>query len=155
MRHVVLITGPPCAGKTTLARALAVQRPGLVVDRDLIARTLGSRAGHDHGRRITQRAEMRLRAELDRIAEAEDVTAYVVRCLPYPDERERLAARLRAELVLLDPGMVECLRRAGVDHRPEGTGDAIRQWYARAGLVPTVPSTTAERPDQFRRSQAW
>ncbi|NUT53693.1 MAG: AAA family ATPase [Saccharothrix sp.] len=154
VRRVVLITGPPCAGKTTMATALAAESDGQVVDRDLIARALGSRSRHEHGRRITQRAEMRMRAELDRIAVADVVTAYVVRGMPEPGERERLATRLRAEVVLLDPGMDECLRRARADQRPDWTEDAIRQWYVRAGLA-GPESGRVRRSDQFHRSQEW
>lgn len=155
MRRVLLITGPPCAGKTSLALDLAAADGGRVIDRDLIARDLGSRARWSHSRRITQLAETRMRAALDQLADADDVTAYVVRCLPYRDQRDALAARLGADVRVLDPGLAECLRRARVDRRPEGTEDTIRMWYARAGL-PTEPGeTVAQRSDQFRRSQEW
>lgn len=131
MRRVLVIAGPPCSGKTTLALQLA--QPGdLVLDRDVLARQLGSRRGHMHSRYITRLAEQRMRTRLARLASTvDDVTAYVVRCAPLAAQRERLAQQLGAEVQLLDPGIEECLRRARAAHRPAGTVRAIHQWYAR------------------------
>ena len=36
-----------------------------------------------------------------------------------------------ARLVLLDPGMDECMARCERDGRPPGTAERIRDWYAR------------------------
>ncbi|MFC6089448.1 AAA family ATPase [Saccharothrix lopnurensis] len=131
-QRVLLICGPPCSGKTTRALGLARQDGGQVIDRDLIARALGSARSHMHAPDITARAEREMRAQLDRLAAARTGTAYVVRSLPHPDSRRVEAERLGAEVELLDPGMAECIRRAQLDHRPRGTVAAIRQWYHRA-----------------------
>ncbi|AIJ26371.1 AAA family ATPase [Amycolatopsis methanolica] len=131
MRTVVLIAGPPCAGKSTLAQALA--NPGdLVLDRDAIAQRLGSPVRWGHDEVIAQRAEQVMLDEIARIARAEAITAYVVRSVPAPAQRLALAHQLRATAVhVLNPGAAECMRRAHADARPEGTAAAIRSWYAR------------------------
>lgn len=135
--QVVLIAGPPCAGKTT--RALELAQPGdLVIDRDAIARQLGSSRLHMHTPYISRLAEQRMRAQLAKLQATRDVTAYVVRCLPGAGQRQAWVNRFRARLILLDPGVDECLHRARLDGRPPGTYAAIRQWYARYQAQPTV-----------------
>jgi predicted kinase len=148
--RVVLIAGPPCSGKTTLALQLA-QTGELVVDRDAIARQLGSPRLHMHSRYVTRLAELRMRAMLVQLqAGAFTGTAYVVRCLPRRTQRDALAHRLGAEVRLLDPGVAECLRRATVDGRPPGTVEAIRQWYARFDH-----DGQADAQASLRTSRAW
>lgn len=128
-REVILICGPPCAGKTTLA--LDLKQPGdLLLDRDLIALAFGSRYPHRQGARMRKAAEVKMRHELDRVASMTAGRAIVVRCLPNHHTRAALARRLGAEVRLLDPGIDECVRRAVADQRPAGTAASIREWYA-------------------------
>lgn len=132
MRHVVLIAGPPCSGKSQLAQQLARANPGIVLDRDVIAQGLGSTQGWMHDEATTQQAEQIMLAEIARIAEAHDITAYVVRSVPAPAQRMALAEELKASVVyLLNPGIGECMRRATEDDRPRGTHGGIRAWYQR------------------------
>lgn len=151
---ITLIAGPPCAGKTT--KALELARPGeLVVDRDAIARELGSSRLHMHTPYITRLAEARMRAELARLQANPRVTAYVVRCLPGGQQRAAWVRRFNARLVLLDPGLDECLHRASRDGRPPGTFGAIRQWYARyQPLVRANPCMDCATPAPSLRCQA-
>ncbi|WP_199444467.1 AAA family ATPase [Umezawaea beigongshangensis] len=145
-RSVLLIAGPPCSGKSTLAHELA--RPGdLVIDRDLIARQLGSSRTHMHTPYITRLAEQRTRAHLAALAaDHREITAYVVRCAPRARQREALAARLGATVRLVDPGIDECQRRARAARRPPGTFQAIRQWYARAESAQDERALSVRRP---------
>lgn len=132
--RVVIIAGPPCAGKSTLAQRLAM--PGdVVLDRDDMARRLGSPKWWMHDYRYGVAAERWMQRELRRLAWGVTGTAYVVRGLPRQHERDALAARLSAEVRLLDPGMNECIRRAIADGRPVGTVDGIRRWYAQAAVT--------------------
>lgn len=127
---VVLICGAPCSGKSTLARQLA--QPGdVVLDRDEMARTLGSPRRWMHAYRYGVAAERWMQRELRRLAWGyEGGTAYVVRCLARGPERRELAAVLRADVRVLDPGEEECVHRAVTSYRPHGTIEGIRRWYA-------------------------
>ncbi|SEB43457.1 AAA domain-containing protein [Amycolatopsis tolypomycina] len=153
VRHVVLIAGPPCAGKSTLAGQLAQTRPGIVLDRDVIARGLGSTRGWLHEAALTERAEQIMVGEMARIGAADDVVAYVVRSVPTPGARAELAHQLRADVVyVVNPGMGECLRRATAGGRPQGTHAGVREWYRRYG-----PAGVDRQPEAPRlsTSRAW
>lgn len=129
MGDVVLICGAPCSGKSTLARQLA--QPGdLVLDRDDMARRLGSPRRWMHEYRYGMAAEQWMQRELRRLAWGFEGQAYVVRCLARGPERRALAATLRAEVRVLDPGEEECVHRAVTSYRPHGTIEGIRNWYA-------------------------
>lgn len=69
-----------------------------------------------------------MRHALHRIA-GSDLTAYVVRCAPRPEQRAQLARALQATVVVLNPGQAVCLYRARLSDRPRGTATAIRWWY--------------------------
>lgn len=162
--RVILIAGPPCAGKTTHALQLARGRD-VVLDRDLIAQQLGSGRTHMHLARIARLAEQQMQARLDELRRStRDGTLYVVRSLPGQHARQAWTARHNARLVLLDPGIDECLRRAHQDARPRGTVSAIRQWYERntAGSRTCMdcggPATSARCRgccDKLRSGRPW
>lgn len=128
-RHVTLVCGPPCAGKTTYVKQHA-KRGDVVLDFDAIAHTLGSEANHDHSEEIWGETEALIRSAIARIGLAEDVTAWVIRCAPRRAEREMWAARLRAdETVVLIPPVPLLMQRARF--RPSWTKRAIRRWFTR------------------------
>lgn len=127
--HIVVLAGPPCAGKTTLAHRIA-QPDDVVLDYDDIARALGSPVHWIHPEPWRTQAEHVMQ---DRIATAaayhSDGTAWVLRTAPRPEQRVAMARQWDATVYVLDPGQAECRRRAAEAGRPSGTGRHIGTWY--------------------------
>jgi predicted kinase len=143
---VTLICGPPCSGKSTLAKRLA-QPHDVVLDFDAICVELGSTDQWAHSKRIREQAEALMQARISRLPHLSGVDGYVIRTAPEPRQREQLARTLGAQMVVwvLDPGFTTCVRRAR--SRPRGTVPAIRRWYARYGpSVVDVPCPWVEQP---------
>lgn len=129
--HVVLLCGPPCSGKTTLAHRLA-EHDDVVLDFDAIARDLGSPESWIHPEPWRTQAEQALQASVSRaLADPTPSTAWVIRTAPRPAQRAALAQQWSAAVYLLDPGEAECRRRAVEDQRPSGTRRSIGEWYHR------------------------
>lgn len=129
--HVVVLAGPPCAGKTTLAHAVA--QPGdVVLDFDDVARSLGSPVPWIHPEPYRTVAEQELQAQLAMLhAQPTDATCWLLRTAPRPSTRMALAQQWQAQVYLLNPGERECRRRARADSRPPRTGQRIGEWHHR------------------------
>lgn len=127
--RVVLIAGPPCAGKTTLAHQLS--QPGdLIVDFDDTARELGSPAQWLHPEPYRSQAEAQLRTTLAQLPGPDAGTAYVIRSASTARARAIQARAIQArECILIVPTRDECHRRADTDQRPAGTHQQIDHWY--------------------------
>jgi HK97 family phage prohead protease len=124
-----VITGPPCAGKSTYVREHAA-RGDVRVDLDLIAQALGSDSPHDAPDEVRAATFAARSAVVGRaLAGAAKADHWVIHTNP-TDEQLAAYEAAGAEMVELDPGIDECLRRAAEDGRPERTYDAIRAWYA-------------------------
>lgn len=128
---IVVVTGPPCSGKSTYVREH--RRPeDLVVDTDAIAHALGYPTSQ-----ITWTLEHAARdaARVARIALLDwvlagplDADVWIVETDPAPVLVGRLE-RVGATFVDLDPGLDVCLARAAARPDPTGTAEQIRQWY--------------------------
>ena len=117
MADRVLVTGPPCAGKTTWAQQNANGRP--IIDRDQIARDISGTTGWTFTDTVKRQAE----AEFWRRVNAGG-PAVIVRSHAHD------AARARADhVVTLDPGRDTLYQRA--QDRPAWTREAIDDWYSR------------------------
>ncbi len=128
-RHVTLVCGPPCAGKSTWVREHAA-RTDLVVCFDLLARAAGSRGEHRHSHAHRAQAGTAFRRACAELA-TRDRTAWVLRCAPGAAERAQLAERVRADTVLvLMPPLTVALARARTAGREPHVLPAIRRWYA-------------------------
>lgn len=126
----ILVAGPPCSGKTTYVE-LHKGEDDLVLDFDSIARDLGSPAQWLHPQPYRSHAEQIMRARISSLPGTGPGTAWVVRSAAAPHVRAIAARQMRAaSCVLVNPGLSTCLARAEADHRPPGTADQIRRWYA-------------------------
>jgi predicted kinase len=143
MPMITLIAGPPCAGKTTLARQLA-ESGHVVIDFDDIAVRLGSPRGWRHPQPIITAANAVMARELAELRARDDVTAWVIRSAPRAVLRAHLAATLGARVWLLDPGLAECLRRA--------RRASLRH---RAGDPQVVPAVRAQRCGSSAGPESW
>lgn len=135
-RHVTLVCGPPCAGKTTYVRRHA--QPGdLILDADTIAQQLGSPRQWMHAPEFAAEAQDIMDRGMAHIARMGSGTAWVIRSAPDPAERTRLARTLRADQVLvLLPDRRELRRRAQARPHPRQTRQVISRWLSRYRPAP-------------------
>lgn len=128
-RHVTLVTGPPCAGKTTYVHAHA--QPGdVILDLDQIAREeCGSTKYWQHEPHITRRADAIMRQRIWSLAGGRTLHAWVIRSVPSGQARTALARLIRADTtVLLLPPEPTLVRRALARPDRLATIEAINGW---------------------------
>nr|WP_300338817.1 HK97 family phage prohead protease [Actinomyces sp.] len=126
---LVVVTGPPCAGKSTYVEVNRGQGD-VVVDYDAIARALGA-ASHLPDGHIREAAFAARGAAITYVLE-HGADAWVIHTSPRAEDVARYEAA-GAVFVQVDPGMEECLARAEADGRPAETAGLIRDYYAAAG----------------------
>lgn len=133
MIHVII--GPPCAGKSTYVREHAKDND-LRVDYDAIAMTLGAESHESQG--IIREAALSARKAAIAVAlDNPDAESWVIHSSPTDWQLERYESA-GAEFITLDTDMETCLQRAEQDGRPQGTADAIRDWFnnQKGGIMP-------------------
>lgn len=136
MRQVVLVCGPPCAGKSTWV-AQRIEPDDIVVDFDILARRLGSDRKWCHRRSVADAAERWAQDLMDRVALLSGGRAWVIRTAPEPWRRVELARRLKADRVLvLKPPLSLLVTRALSRPVPRETTKAILRWLDRYGPSP-------------------
>lgn len=147
MGSIRVVTGPPCAGKSTHVSE-AKGEGDLVVDFDLIARALGA-SGHRPGGAIKQAAHVAREAAIDVGLAGVDEDVWIIHTRPTPEQLARYAAA-GAETVEIDPGLDECLARSANDDRPPGTDESIREWYSRRNEQKARPVRAFRMPEGGR-----
>ncbi len=129
--EIVLVVGPPAAGKSTLAAESAGARD-VVIDYDALAEALGSRVSHGHDSKIAAAARNAVLREVQR-GEVDAPRVWIVSANP---NAETLFPHHRVELV--DPGVDEVMRRCEQAGRPGEWPGLVREWYSkRPSSTPT------------------
>jgi predicted kinase len=127
---LIVVTGPPAAGKTTWVRANA--QPGdIIIDYDRIAQalTVDGADTHRHSRilaRVTFRARSAAINEALRVCDRADV--YLIHSAPRPDALARYHQH-GARIITIDPGEHTVRARVQAD-RPATANKAVTRWYA-------------------------
>ena len=125
MIHIV--TGPPCAGKTTYVREHA-KSGDLRVDYDMIAQALGAENSHAAEGIVRQAAFEAREGAIRSALKSTDSESWIIHTTP-SEEHVKLYEAAGAEFIPLDPGYDVCMERAKRDGRPQQTVDGIEKWY--------------------------
>jgi hypothetical protein len=129
---LTVVTGPPCAGKTTYVRQHAL--PGdTVIDFDALAQALGSPVGHGHEPPIAETAGAAWSAAIREAIRQHraGAVAWVIDSRPTAHRREQYAAA-GVRTVNLTATAAELHRRADADGRPALWHQRIDQFIAGA-----------------------
>lgn len=130
-RHIYLVYGSPCSGKTTFVRESAC-KDDIVLDIDKIYQAISVNDLHVKSNRLTSNVFQIRDLILDMIKTRNGrwINAWIVGGYPLKMDRERLASSLGAELVFVDTPKEECLLRAKAQRGIEDT-KYIEDWFTR------------------------
>lgn len=130
-KHVYLVHGSPCAGKTTYVRAVAT-RNDIVIDLDRIHGAICICGQYDKPD-ATKRVAFNIRDMI--LEEIRTATprrkwqdAYIIGTYPSRFDRDEMQRRYGAELVHIDTPKDECIKRAYEDIKRAAARDAVIGW---------------------------
>ena len=126
MIHV--ITGPPCAGKSTYIKDNA-KDGDLRIDYDLIALALGAVNSHAAEGAVRQAAFDAREGAIQAALKDPAAESWIIHTTPSEDHI-KMYTDAGAEFIPLDPGYEVCMERAKQDGRPQQTIDGIEKWYS-------------------------
>lgn len=123
-RHVYIVYGSPCSGKTTWVNERATQ-DDLIIDIDRIYEAINN----GRSSRVYDNVMSVYRSLVDMVQTRNGrwINAFIVRTFPLKGERERLASLLDAELIYIDTDKQTCLERAY--RRAEGYDKLVEDWW--------------------------
>lgn len=109
---ITVITGPPCAGKTTYMSEHA-KPDDVVIDYDTLAQSLGSEHAHGHSAWVSEVAAAAWSAAVRRAVVFRDCDVWIIDSCPTP-ARARSYEAAGAVHVDCNPGDAELQRRKAV-----------------------------------------
>ncbi len=125
MNRVTLVCGPPASGKTTYV-AQRMREGELVVDVDALGVALSGQPTYHRPGALLPYVLAARDAVIGRLAMSRSgLRAWVIAGVPNPKERQRLAVKLKAQVIVLEVGVEECLRRIQHDERRSAL---VREW---------------------------
>lgn len=126
---LTVVTGPPCAGKTTYVREHAT--PGdIIIDYDLLAVALGSPDSHDHPPAIAAVAANARMAAID-AAKQTRVDTWIIHAHPTPQSLA-IYRKQGTRVIEIDPGEQVVRQRINDERTAKGTAHQYAdRWYAR------------------------
>lgn len=125
-RHVYIVYGSPCSGKTTYVNERAL-KDDLIIDIDRIYEAVNNGRSNHLYDNVMQ--VYRLLVDMVRTRNGRWVNAWIIRGFPLKGERERLASQVDGELVYIDTDRDTCLERAY--RRAEGYDKFVNDWWAK------------------------
>lgn len=125
-RHVYIVYGSPCSGKTTYVNEHAL-KDDLIIDIDRIYEAVSNERSNRLYDNVMQ--VYRLLVDMVRTRNGRWVNAWIIRGFPLKGERERLASQVDGELVYIDTDRDTCLERAY--RRAEGYDKFVNDWWAK------------------------
>ena len=123
-RHIYIVYGSPCAGKSTYVDGVAL-KDDLIIDIDRIYSAINNARSN----RLYDNVMQVYRGLVDMVQTRNGrwVNAFIIRTFPLKGERERLAASLGAELIHIDTPQDVCLERAL--NRAEGYDKIVSDFW--------------------------
>ena len=123
-RHIYIVWGSPCAGKTTYVLNNALEHD-LIVDIDLIYKAINK----SRSKRLYPEVMKIYRTVLDMVKtrNGQWINAWIVRGLPFSSERERLAKEIDGELIYIDTPKDVCIERS--KEKGEEYYKIVKAWW--------------------------
>ena len=129
-RHIYLVYGAPCSGKSGYVSSIA-GRHDLIVDMDSIFECISINDRYDKPDSLKSIAFGVRDSLLDsiKVRRGKWINAYIIGGYPMASERERLTSIYGAEEIFIDVSKEECLMRC-VD-RPKEWTEYVETWFER------------------------
>ena len=129
-RHVYLVFGAPCSGKSSFVAEVA-GRHDLIVDMDSIFQMISINDRYDKPDSLKSVAFGVRDSLLDsiKVRRGKWINAFIVGGYPMANERERFSEIYGAEEIFIDTSKEECILRA--NDKPKEWVEYIEQWFDR------------------------
>jgi predicted transcriptional regulator len=142
---LTVVTGPPCAGKSTYIRQHAMP-DDIVIDFDQIAQALGSQVTHGHSPHIAAVAAEARHAAIKEAIGQHQAGRRVWIADTSPGERRRWQYRNAGARIITCTAEPAELHRRASENRPASWHAAIDQWMAESSNTASYHAESEARP---------